>query len=71
MLMTQLVQWAHLGQVFNHNYVKRVAPDSDYQGCCLHSLNFAVCKASSITSIKNMFDSCQQAFLFLPKDSDS
>ena len=44
--------------------IKRVAPDADYQGCCLHSLNLVICKSSQITAIRNMFDSCQQAYLF-------
>ena len=45
-------------------HIKRVAPDADYQGCCLHSLNLVLCKSSKITAIRNMFDSCQQAYLF-------
>ena len=45
-------------------YIKKEAPDADYQGCCLHSLNLVICKASAITSVRNMFDSCQHAFLF-------
>ncbi|XP_062519282.1 uncharacterized protein LOC134194370 [Corticium candelabrum] len=45
-------------------HIKRVAPDADYQGCCLHSLNLVICKSSQITAIRNMFDSCQQAYLF-------
>ena len=45
-------------------HIKRVAPDADYQGCCLHSLNLVLCKSSQITAIRNMFDSCQQAYLF-------
>lgn len=44
--------------------IKRVAPDADYQGCCLHNLNLVICKSSNISSIRNMFDSCQQACLF-------
>ena len=54
-------------------HIKRVAPDADYQGCCLHSLNLVICKSSQITAIRNMFDSCQQAYLFsitLPNDKD-
>ncbi len=42
----------------------RVAPDADYQGCCLHSLNLVICRSSQISAIRNMFDSCQQAYLF-------
>ena len=45
-------------------HIKRVAPDTDYQGCCLHSLNLVICKSSQIMAIRNMFDSCQQAYLF-------
>ena len=45
-------------------HIKKEAPDADYQGCCLHSLNLVICKASAITSVRNMFDGCQQAFLF-------
>ena len=45
-------------------HIKRMAPDADYQGCCLHSLNLVICKSSQISAIRNMFDSCQQAFLF-------
>ncbi|XP_062501846.1 uncharacterized protein LOC134178950 [Corticium candelabrum] len=45
-------------------HIKRVAPDADYQGCCLHSLNLVICKSSQIAAIRNMFDSCQQAYLF-------
>ena len=45
-------------------HIKKEAPDADYHGCCLHSLNLVICKASAITSVRNMFDGCQQAFLF-------
>ena len=45
-------------------HIKRMAPDADYQGCCLRSLNLVICKSSQISAIRNMFDSCQQAFLF-------
>lgn len=45
-------------------HIKRVAPYADYQGCCLHSLNFVICKASTIPAVRNMFDSCQLAYLF-------
>ena len=50
-------------------HIKKIAPDADYQGCCLHSLNLVICKASTITYVRNMFDSCQQAFLFFQKGS--
>ena len=45
-------------------HIKKEAPDADYQGCCLHSLNLVICKASAIMYVRNMFDSCQQADLF-------
>ena len=45
-------------------HIKKEAPDADYQGCCLHSLNLVICNASAIMSVQNMFDSCQQVFLF-------
>ena len=45
-------------------HIKKIALDADYQGCCLHSLNLVICKTSTITYVRNMFDSCQQAFLF-------
>jgi hypothetical protein len=40
------------------------APDAAYQGCVLHRLNIVICKSSKIMFIRNMMDSCQQAFLF-------
>lgn len=40
-------------------YIKEKAPDADYQGCCLHSLNLV---SSMLIAIRNMFDSCQQAY---------
>ena len=43
------------------SHMKRVAPDADYQGCCLHSLNLAICSSSEM---KNMIDHCHQAHLF-------
>ena len=45
-------------------FIKKSAPDSDYQGCCLYSLNLVVCKASQISAVRNMMDSCQQAYLY-------
>ena len=44
--------------------IKECAPDADYQGCCLHSLNLVICNSTKISAVRNMFDSCQQAFLF-------
>ena len=46
------------------SHIKRVAPDVDYQGCCLHDLNLVICSSSQITSMKNMIDHCHQAHLF-------
>ena len=34
------------------------APDAEYQGCCLHSLNLVICHACQIKSIQNMMDCC-------------
>ena len=45
--------------------IKASAPDSDYQGCGLHSLNLVICKASQITAVRNMIDNCQQAYLYV------
>lgn len=45
--------------------------DSNYQGCCLYSLNLVICKASQITAVRNMIDSCQQAFIILTSDKGS
>ena len=49
--------------------IKRVAPDADYQGCCLHSLNFVICKSSLeiclIAASKRIYFSTTH-----PKDSD-
>ena len=38
------------------SHIKRVAPDADYQGCCLHGLNLVICSSSQIMSVKNMID---------------
>ena len=46
------------------SHIKKHAPDADYQGCCLHSLNLVICSFTKIPAIRNMFDSCQQAFLY-------
>ena len=37
------------------------APDAEYQGCCLHSLNLAICHACQIKSVKNM-DCCRELY---------
>ena len=31
--------------------IKQHAPDSDYQGCCFHSLNLVICNSSKIAII--------------------
>ena len=49
--------------------IKGVAPDAGYQGCCLHCLNQVICNPSQILAIRNMFDSCRQAFLFFHNSS--
>ena len=46
------------------SHIKRVAPDEDYQGCCLNSLNLVMCSSSQIALMKNMIDHCHQAYLF-------
>ena len=46
------------------SWIKEKAPYACYQGCCLHSLNLVICKSTKIASVRNMFDSCQQVFLF-------
>ena len=45
-------------------HIKKRAPDAEFQGCCLHSLNLVICHSSQIQAVRNMMDSCQQAFLF-------
>ena len=40
------------------------APNTDYQGCCLHSLNLVIYHACKISSIQNMMDSCHELFSF-------
>ena len=40
------------------------APDAEYQGCCLHSINLVICHACKINSIQNMMDSCHELFRF-------
>ena len=43
-------------------YINKAAPDADYQGCCLHSLNLVKCSSCKILAVQNMFDSCQKAY---------
>ena len=45
-------------------HIRRVAPDAEFQGCCLHSLNLVICTSSQIQAVRNMMDSCQQAYLY-------
>jgi len=45
-------------------HIRKHAPDAEFQGCCLHSLNLVVCHSSQIQAVRNMMDSCQQAFLY-------
>ena len=42
----------------------KLAPDADYQGCCLHGLNLVICHACKIPSIVNMMDACRELFSF-------
>lgn len=44
--------------------ILRHAPDADYQGCCLHSLNLAICHACEMRSIQNMLDTCRELYSF-------
>ena len=46
-------------------FIRERAPDAEFQGCCLHSLNLVICHSSQIqaAAVRNMMDSCQQAFL--------
>ena len=34
--------------------IAECAPDADYQGCCPHALNLAICHACEIRPIENM-----------------
>ena len=45
-------------------FIRERAPDAEFQGCCLHSFNLVICHSSQIQAVRNMMDSCQQAFLF-------
>lgn len=44
--------------------IARHAPDADYQGCCLHSLNLVICHACDMRSIQNMLDTCRELYSF-------
>ena len=45
-------------------HIKKKAPDAEFQGCCLHSLNLVISHSSKTQAVRNMFDTCQQAFLY-------
>lgn len=45
-------------------HIKKHAPDAEFQGCCLHSLNLVICHSLQIQAVRNRMDSCQQAFLY-------
>ena len=47
-----------------HAEIAKDAPDAEYQGCCLHSINLVICHACKITAIQNMMDSCHELFAF-------
>ncbi|KXJ05465.1 52 kDa repressor of the inhibitor of the protein kinase [Exaiptasia diaphana] len=47
-----------------HTETAKDAPDAEYQGCCLHSINLVICHACKITAIQNMMDSCHELFAF-------
>ena len=44
--------------------IAKHAPDAEYQGCCLHSLNLVICHACQIKSIQNMMDCCRELYSF-------
>lgn len=44
--------------------IANYAPDAEYQGCCLHSINLVICYACKIKSIQNVTDSCHEWFSF-------
>ena len=33
-------------------HIKENAPDAEFQGCCLHSLNLVICHSSKIQALK-------------------
>lgn len=45
--------------------IAKHAPDAEYQGCCLHSLNLVICHACQIKSIQNMMDCCRELYSFI------
>ena len=45
-------------------HIQKIAPDAEYQDCCLHSLNLVISHACKILSIRNMMDSCKTLFAF-------
>ena len=46
-------------------HIQKIAPDAEYQGCCLRSLNLVICHGCKIVSIRIMMDSCKELFAFL------
>ena len=44
--------------------IAKHAPDAEYQGCCLHSLNLVICHACEIKSIQNMMDCRRELYSF-------
>lgn len=44
--------------------IKNIAPDADYQGCLLHSLNLAITHTCSLSQVRNMIDTCHQIYLY-------
>ena len=44
--------------------IAKCAPDADYQGCCLHALNLAICHACEIRPMQNMIDSRPELYSF-------
>ncbi|XP_063586880.1 uncharacterized protein LOC134764230 [Penaeus indicus] len=42
----------------------RTAPDADYQGCLLHSLNLAICHTCALPPIRNMINTCHEIYIF-------
>ena len=50
--------------------IARWAPDAEYQGCCLHSINLVICHACKIKSFQNMMDSCHELFSFFDNDNN-
>lgn len=42
--------------------IAKCAPDANYQGCCLHALNLAICHACEIRPIQNIMNSCRELY---------